>query len=92
LLHFTGRCSANSTHNRAGSVRKKARSSRVAFPDAESSAGFPPAVWRRLFLSGSVPASLCLRSPYPLKGVVSLIKIGMDVEQSVIGVPISHAA
>jgi len=31
LLHFTGCCSAKSPHGRAGSVRKKARSSRAAF-------------------------------------------------------------
>jgi hypothetical protein len=31
LFHFTGRCSAKSPHNRAGSVLQKARSSRAAF-------------------------------------------------------------
>jgi hypothetical protein len=40
LLHFTGRCSAKSPHNRAGSVPQKSASVTSGISNAECSAGF----------------------------------------------------
>jgi hypothetical protein len=62
LLHFAGRCSAKSPHNRSVSVPQKSALVTSGNSNAESSAGFPPAVLRRSFRSVSVPAV----SPPPL--------------------------
>jgi hypothetical protein len=62
LLLFTGRCSAKSPHNRAGSVPQKSALVTSGISNAEGSASFPPAVPRWSFCCGSVPAV----SPPPL--------------------------
>jgi len=62
LLHFTGRCSAKSPHNRDGSVPQESASVTSGISNSEWSAGF-----RLRFCDGHLPPapSLRLRFTFP---------------------------
>ena len=65
LLHFTGRCSAKSPHNRAGSVPQKARSSRAAFQMPNDRRAFRLRFRDGRFAPAPFPPSLRLRFTFP---------------------------